>query len=367
MRFHLIAPPNVQTTKEYSLDGFGVCCIRFAKMMKDLGHTVILYGSEENEAPCDEFVSVITKATQKTLLMGSQYQYAGADDRFHLWDVAGHRTWEEITKRKQPRDFICTTGGIAHQKLANSFPDLMTVEYSIGYSGSFSKYRVYQSHIWRHCTLGFQKGIANQFGDFFHTVIPYFFDEAEYPFQRNKEPFALYTGRLITNKGLVIACKAAKLAGIPLKIIGHGDKKLVTDGAEYLGVLDDEERNNWMARASVFIHPTLYLEPFGSAPVEAQFCGTPVVTTDFGAFIETVEKGKTGFRCNYMGEFVQALKDASSLDPVYIRKRAVDTYSMNVVKHQYQKYFDRLMLLWGKGFDTVENSLDVEASKSSIE
>jgi hypothetical protein len=35
--------------------------IKFARLLKMMGHTVILYASEENEAPCDELVTVITK------------------------------------------------------------------------------------------------------------------------------------------------------------------------------------------------------------------------------------------------------------------------------------------------------------------
>ena len=352
MRFHLLAPPNVQTTAAYSLDGFCVATIRFAKLLKALGHHVTLYASEENEAPCDELVSVITKEEQVAMLDGTPYQYAAMKGIMPLWTLANQRMIREIGKRKQPRDFLCTIGGTSQKSVADAHPDLMCVEYSIGYVASFARYRVYQSHAWRHCTQG-----CLEDGRFFDTVIPYFFDPSEFQFREVKEPFALYVGRLTPRKGIGMACQAARAAGMPLKVIGHGDASLVTHGAEYLGSLPDAERNDWMSRASALICPTLYLEPFGSMAVEAQLCGTPVVSTDFGAFVETVEHGGTGFRCNYLGEFVRGLRNSDTLSPSHIRARAVSKYDMSHIKHDYQRYFDRLDLLWDKGWNTVERNL----------
>ena len=350
MRFHLIAPPNVQTTKEFSLDGFGMATIRFAKLLKRLNHRVFLYASEQNEAPCDELITVVTKAEQTALLAGLEYQYApSADKAYPLWAMFNARAAKEIGERKQPRDFICMLGGTAQQAIAVAHSDLITVEYSIGYIASFSKYRVYESQYWRAWSSGAQ---GNQDGRFWDDVIPLFFDPTEFTFRWEKEPFALFVGRLTPNKGLTIACQAAAAAGIPLKVIGHGDTNLVTHGAEYLGALDMATRNEWMSRASALICPTTYIEPFGSTAVEAQMCGTPVVSTDFGGFVETVEHGRTGYRCNYLGEFAQGLKDAAKLNSFYIHQRALELYSIESAAQKYQRYFDRLMLLWDKGWNT---------------
>jgi len=326
--------------------------IRMAKLLKDLGHTVILYASEENEALCDELVTVITKEEQTTILNGCDYQYAALfNSGYPLWSLANTRAALEIGKRKQPRDFILTIGGTSQECIANAHPDLMTVEYSIGYVSSFAKYRVYESHSWRAWSSGAQGQVD---GRFFDDVIPLFFDEDEFEFRRNKDPFALYVGRLTQKKGVTIACQAAQAAGIPLKVIGHGDLSLVTHGAEYVGAVDMATRNEYMSRASMLLCPTLYIEPFGSVAVEAQLCGTPVISSDWGGFVETVEHGKTGFRCNYLGEFAEAMRRAASLDCKYIRKRAVSKYSLHNLKHAYQKYFDRLNLLWDQGWDTVK-------------
>lgn len=352
MRFHLLALPNVQTTKAYSLDGFCTATIKFARILKDLGHTVFLYASEDNEAPCDELVTVITKEEQKTLLGKGEYQYAAMDGNYPLWALSNPRMIAEINKRKQPKDFICTIGGLSQKVICDAHSDLIAVEYSVGYISSFAKYRVFESHIWRHCTHGFQD---NQRGSHFDTVIPYFFDEDQFPFVKDKQDYAVYVGRLIPNKGLSIACAAAHDAGVKLKIIGHGDLSQITHGAEYLGALPDDERNEVVSKAMACFTPTLYLEPFGATAVEAQLCGTPVISTNFGAFTETVEHGKTGFRCNYMGEYIQALSDCLKLDHQYIRDRAVKKYSMHNLKWEYERYFKTLMKLWDDGFENRES------------
>lgn len=360
-RFHLLALPSTQTTKAYDLCGFTQATIRFARLLKALGHHVTLYASEENEAPCDELVTVITKEEMTTLLEATTnahtglpdptpYQYAYIEAWSPIWQLANARMMKEIEKRKQPRDFIASISGASQKPVADRHPDLMFVEYSIGYMGSFSKYRVFESQAWRHYTYATQQINDIRYWD---TVIPLFYDEAEFPFRAGKEPFALYVGRLIERKGLVIACRAAEAAGVPLKVIGHGNKALVTNGAEYLGELKSAGRNEWMSRASCVLTPTIYVEPFNQVAVEAQLCGTPVISTDLGGFTETIEHGKTGFRCNYLGEFAQAIHDSARLDHAHIRARAVEKYSLHNLKYDYQRYFDRLSLLWEKGWDTV--------------
>lgn len=348
-RIHLLALPNAQTTREYSLDGFAQCTIRFAKLLKSLGHYVILYGSDENEAPCDEFVTCISKADQKTLLGTSEYQHAAIDERYPLWQMANVKMAVEVGRRKQPKDFLCLIGGASQKYVADFHPDLMCVEYSIGYEGSFSQYRVYESHIWRHWTHGKQNMVD---GRFFDDVIPVFFDPEEFPVCYEPEDYFLYCGRFVRRKGVQIACATAEKAGVKLYSIGHANEQLPTYG-ENLGPLPMDERNKWMSKAKAVFTPTTYIEPFCCVAVEAQMCGTPVISTDFGGFTETVEHGKTGYRCNFLGEFVQAVKDIDKIDRHYVRERAASKYSIASAAPRYQQYFDRLSLLWNGGWNTV--------------
>lgn len=349
-RVHLLAPPNAQTTPDYPLCGFTVATRRFVTLLKSIGCHVTLYASEENNTPCDELVTVITKEEQESILGNAPYQLAMIEQYSGLWALSNARSKKEIAKRKVSRDLILTIGGIAQKEVADYNPDLQCVEYSIGYVSSFAPYRVYESRVWQHCSHGYQ---GNLNGCFFDTVIPMFFPVDEFQFNPDPEPFALYVGRLVPLKGLDIACQSAHAAGIPLKVIGHGDPNIITHGAEYLGPLDSKTRNELMGRAGVVLSPTKYIEPFGAVAVEAQLCGTPVVATNFGGFTETVEQGKTGFLCNYLGEFVEGIKKSASLSRSYIRDRAIKTYSIEAIAPMYRSYFDRLSLLFDKGWNTL--------------
>jgi glycosyltransferase involved in cell wall biosynthesis len=352
MRFHLLALPNAPVSLNYTLDGFAVACHRFARMMMSLGHTVYLYGAEGSDAPCTEFIPIISERERISLLGTCEYQHACIDERYPLWHRSNATAAAEIRYRKQPQDFLLTIGGASQKPVFDFHPDLLGVEYSIGYTGVFGPYRVFESYAWMHHIYGLQN-----IGDvrFFDTVIPMFFDPADFAFQEHPEDYILFVGRLIERKGIGIACQAATEAGVKLKIVGHGgDPKLITGNHEHMGPVDEKTRNDLMAHARAIITPTTYIEPFNCAVVEAALCGTPAITTAIGGFTETVEQGKTGYHCSYLGEFVQAIRDVQTLNRGYIRERAVSKYSMDSIKHDYQRYFQRLQLLWKNGWGTID-------------
>ncbi len=354
MRVHLITLPNTCTTAAYDLDGFSTVSIRFAKLLKGLGHTVYLYGGEDNDAPCDEHVMCITKSEQTQWSGPVPYQHARIAPDNPLWRLASPRMIAAIQQRKQPQDIICTIGGGSQADVTQAHPDLLDVEYCIGYEGTYARFRVFQSQSWRHFIYGAQGMKLG--GRFFDEVIPAFYETEKFP-QNTPEDYLLYVGRIIPYKGIQIACQAAQLAGVPLKIIGHGDPaqipSLLTYG-EYLGPLDEAGRNEVMSKARALICPTMYVEPMGMISVEAQLCGTPVISTDYGGFTESVEHGLSGYRCNLLGEFVSAVKKVETLNRDDIRQRAQILYSMERGSQSYARYFARLNTLWDKGWDSTD-------------
>jgi glycosyltransferase involved in cell wall biosynthesis len=184
-------------------------------------------------------------------------------------------------------------------------------------------------------------------GKFFDEVIPGYFEPEQFIYKEDKEDYYLYIGRMIDRKGIHIASQVCEEMGKKLILAGPGEPPKY---GEYVGVVGPERRAELMAGATALLAPTLYLEPFGNIVPEAHFSGTPTITTDWGAFVETNIHGVTGYRCRMFDEFCQALEDVKTLDPKVIRQTAMERYSLDVIAQKYDKYFRRLQTLWNKGW-----------------
>jgi glycosyltransferase involved in cell wall biosynthesis len=349
MRFHLLGLPHTQVTREFCSCAFTNKIFFFAKMMRSLGHEVFLYAGDQCETDVTERVVCFTEEERLVHCNGVHYTAASWNPNDPGWKTFNNRCIEEIKKRNKPHDFICIMGGIAQKPVADAVPWLMSVEYGIGHGGSFSKYRVFESYAWQHCVYGAetygQPGSAD--GRWFDCVIPGYFDIDEFPFSAEKEDYVLFVGRLTERKGPHVAAEICKTAGIPLKVAGQGEPP---KNCEYVGVVNAEERGRLMSKARCLIMPTLYIEPFGNVAVEAQACGTPVITVPWGAMVETVVEGVTGFHCHTMNEFVTNIEKCKSLDPNTIRNHARNNYSLPIIAGKYEKHFERLLTLWKGGW-----------------
>lgn len=352
MIFHVVSLPHTQTTDQYSSCAFTSKIIGFCKMMKSIGHTVYLYAGEENQAPCDELIICISEEERKQSVGDSHYTSASFDTKLPHWQTFNNNVINEIKKRAGQKDFLCFIGGTSHKPIADALPEFMSVEFGIGYGATFAKYRVWESYAWMHSNYAGYKDPTSVDGLFYDEIIPGYFDPAEFTFQENKEDYYLYLGRLTERKGYNIAAEVCKKLGKRLIIAGPGTPP---EYGEYVGVVDAKERSRLMAGATALFAPTLYLEPFGNIVPEAHFCGTPTITTDWGAFTETNINGLTGYRCRSFQEFCNATEDVKNLNPSVIRQRAIDNYSLEITAQKYDKYFNKLLTLWENGWYTLKN------------
>jgi glycosyltransferase involved in cell wall biosynthesis len=352
MRFHVVSLPHTQTTLAFGACAYTEKVRKFCRMMKDLGHTVFLYSGDDNEAPCDEHVSCISESDRAQAVGAAHYCEASFDTRLPHWRKFNAMAVIAIKQRIRPRDFICLIAGVAHQSIAEAFPEHMAVEFGIGYAGTFSKYRVFESYAWMHMVYGQQYTAYGADGQWFDTVIPGYLERERFPFAGRKEDYYLFIGRLVERKGFSIAIEVCETLGKRLKIAGQGTPPRY---GEYVGVVGPHDRGRLMAHATAVFVPTIYIEPFGNVAVEAMACGTPVITSDWGAFTETVVQGKTGFRCRTFQQFLDAAELVKHLDPMRIREHTMAHYSLEAIGPRYDEYFRLLMTLWDDGWYARRN------------
>lgn len=98
----------------------------------------------------------------------------------------------------------------------------------------------------------------------------------------------LYTGRLMYDKGIDLLVNAvANIKDVKVDIIGSGPqteeiKNLISkNNLSHITLhewMSPDELNKYYSRASVFVHPSRWPEPFGRTIVEAMAHGLPIIT-----------------------------------------------------------------------------------------
>lgn len=354
MRLHVVSLPWTQTDGTFSHCAYTEKVRKFCNMMMGLGDEVYLYAGDRNTAACTEFVSCFTEA--------ERLENPGGVDYFNAtWD-ASHPTWIKfnaivcaaMTTRIKPKDFICLITG-SQKLIADIFPANMAVEFGVGYTGVFSKYRVWESYAWMH--LNYAGGDPYKAdGVWFDAVIPNYFEPEEFSFSETKSDYYLYLGRIIDRKGWRIAADVCRDINKPLILAGPGtppnreERRANNWSLEHVGLANAEARKELLKNAKAIFVPTIYIEPFGGVAVEAMLSGTPAITTDWGAFTETNPHGLSGYRCRHYADFLWAAEHVGDLNALAIREWALSRYSLGAIGPQYRRYFERLNSLWKTGW-----------------
>ena len=347
MRFHIPSIPHTVTSKEHSACAFTQNIVNFCAMMSRRGHEIIHYGHRNSKVECAELVTVIEPETYDTLY-GNVYdirknQYTTLGDDSELYSLISGNTIYEISKRKQYGDFLLIFGGFWNKRIADAHKDMIVVEPAIGYPASFCNYKVYPSYA---CMHSFVKD-ANLQMNYYHVVIPHYFDVEDFDATRPKEDYFLFVGRLNFDKGITIAIDLAAKVGARLKVCGQGnlmslgyDK--IPEHVDFIGYVSVEQRKELMAKAKCLIMPTLYMEPFGCVAIEGMLSGTPILTNDWGGPGENNIHGVTGFKCRTFEQFEWAARNIHLINPKNCREWAEKNFSFDKIGHMYEEYLQSL-------------------------
>lgn len=370
--FHLLGLTHLPVSDKYSGCAYTQKNFKLAKMLMSAGHTVYLYGVEGSNAPCSEFIQISSLSDLQEVYGEGVDNELGYDYKKNFFKQNFNEPYnkqtlaffdkavEEINKRKKPDDFLLCTAGYQQKTIADRVGLFLTCEPGIGYTGVFSRFKAFESSFQQNYIYGWQNqasGSAN--GNNYDVVVPNYFDTNDFTFHAkpDKDPYFLFIGRMIVKKGILNAVETCKRIGAKLVLAGQGgyvkDGYLYGDGfsvpyenMEYIGFLDKERRTELMGGAQGVFVPTDYLEPFGGVSIESLLSGTPVITTNYGCFPETIPHGKVGYRCQTLDQFVWAAKNIWRISRFECREYAVENFSLERVNEMYEEWWNMLYHLY---------------------
>jgi glycosyltransferase involved in cell wall biosynthesis len=119
--------------------------------------------------------------------------------------------------------------------------------------------------------------------------------------------------------------------------------KLIPGQIEYVGPVDDRQKNELLGRAAALLVPVQWDEPFGLVFTEALACGTPVISCPRGSLVEIVRPGLDGFLGSTVDELCAAVSRLETIDRRACRRRAEKNFSLSKIADDYEALYCNLI------------------------
>ncbi|MCF4967965.1 glycosyltransferase [Nostoc sp. CMAA1605] len=166
----------------------------------------------------------------------------------------------------------------------------------------------------------------------------------------------IFLSRVERIKGAHTAIAIAKKTGRSLIIAGNHSTTgeagqywqeeivphLGKDGIEYIGAVNDVQKNELLGQAAAMIVPIEWEEPFGIVFAEALACGTPVISCPRGALPEIVRQAIDGYLINSIEDAVVAVEKLPDINRYQCRQRVEKYFSADVIVEKYEKLYQKL-------------------------
>lgn len=176
----------------------------------------------------------------------------------------------------------------------------------------------------------------------------------QYPFGNEPEDYLLYVGRICMEKGTHVAVEVAQQLDRKLIIAAKLDKNdqayfreyvepRLSDRVQWIGEVNEDERNELMSKAKCFLHPVLWREPFGLTLIEAMACGCPVVAYNQGSIPEIIKTGVTGYVVEDIEGMIDSVLAIDSISREECRRYALENFSAEKMAEGYIQVYKKLL------------------------
>lgn len=168
-------------------------------------------------------------------------------------------------------------------------------------------------------------------------------------------PYLAFLGRISPEKGTHLAIEIAKRSGWRLKMAGKVDAvdvdyyeqqiKPQIDGEQivYLGEANHQQKADLIGNAVATLFPITWREPFGLVMIESMAAGTPVIAMALGSTTEIIAHGKTGFLCNNVDEFVEAIDQVGQISRQDCRDHVINHFSVQKMTDGYEAVYRQVL------------------------
>lgn len=167
--------------------------------------------------------------------------------------------------------------------------------------------------------------------------------------------YLAFLGRISPEKRPDRAIEIALATGMRLKIAAKVDATdrdyfeskirplLANPGIEYIGEIDDSQKESFLKKAYAFLFPIDWPEPFGLSMIEAMQCGTPTIAFRCGSVPEIMVDGVTGFVVDSMEEAICAVRRAGTLDRAACRSSFEERFTSARMARDYVEIYEQIL------------------------
>lgn len=359
IRLHIPGIPYSITREEYTDCAFTGKVLRFGPMMQSRGFEVYHYGVATSS--CHGFTKHIdlldvaewTELRVKTFqFLDNQLTFEEAcaknadpmviSNTLSNWNspltVEFNRRFKthlQAHYRGKATDLVCIPLGRTYDTALEG-GDYVVIETGIGYGNSCKDFRIFESHTVLAASLEDKNCVPN-----YWFVIPNYYQLTDFtPVLAPETQRIGFLGRVSSTKGCHIVVEVSKrFPDVTFVLCGPGHPEAFVGGnVVHLAPVHGKERSDYLGSLAAILCPSQYLEPFCGVSVEAQLCGTPVLSADHGAFAYNVEHRKTGLRCHTLADYCYGVQLAldGGFDRRYIAETSRAKFDMYTLAHDYE-------------------------------
>lgn len=166
--------------------------------------------------------------------------------------------------------------------------------------------------------------------------------------------YLAFLGRICPEKGPALAIEVARRAGVPLKIAAKVDRvdreyfdivikpMLDAPGIEFIGEINETEKQQFLGDALALLFPIDWPEPFGLVMIEALACGTPIIARPCGSVPEILRHGVGGFIGSSAEELVAAVENIGAVSRQRCREEFEARFTAEVMAANYERVYYQL-------------------------